>query len=181
VSAESTSPDRGATFTVDLPRAPETRLAAPASPLAERPDDRLLAGVRVLLVDVDLGIRESFQAVLESQGALVTTAASAPEALGALEQKPLDVLLFGDLATRGDTVYDLIREVTARACPVPIASISAWRLAERERALAAGFRLHLGKPLEIEVLVEAVAQLAGRSPGKAQRLRRLPGAEPTPM
>jgi hypothetical protein len=58
-----------------------------------------------------------------------------------------------------------MREVTARACPLPVASISAWRLEERERERAAGFRLHLAKPLEIGALVDAVADLAGRTRG----------------
>jgi hypothetical protein len=45
------------------------------------------------------------------------------------------------------------------------ASIPSWRLAEERRELAVGFRLHLAKPLEIGVLVNAVAKLAGRTSG----------------
>jgi CheY-like chemotaxis protein len=72
------------------------------------------------------------------------------------------VLLFGDLATR-ESIYSLAREVMVRTCPLPIASISSWRLEEKERELAAGFRLHLDKPLAIAALVGAIAELAGRT------------------
>jgi CheY-like chemotaxis protein len=127
----------------------------------------LLEGLHVVLVDHDLGLRESLRAVLETCGADVTAVATASEALAALARSRPDVLLFGDLAIPGEVVYDLVREVTAGAAPLPVASFSAWRLQERERALAAGFRLHLPQPIEIEALVSAVAGLAGRLPGAA--------------
>ncbi|MGZ4402597.1 MAG: ATP-binding protein [Gaiellaceae bacterium] len=164
VSVASAGPEPGATFTVELPRVP-ARAAPDLQPTAKRGDARMLAGVRVLLVDHDAGLRESFQTVLDDFGAEVTAVASASEALAALERGRPDVMLFGDLAMRGESVYDLMREVTARACPLPVASISAWRLEERERERAAGFRLHLAKPLEIGALVGAVADLAGRTRG----------------
>ncbi len=178
VRAESAGAERGTTFTIELPRAPAG--TAPSLPAGQRANDRLLAGVRVLIVDHDHGLRESLQSLLGEHGAEVTAVASAPEALAALERSRPDVLLFGDLATRGETVYDLVREVTARACPLPIASISAWRLEEKDRELAAGFRLHLPKPVEIGALVEAVAALAGRKQGKTPRLFALPGNGWTP-
>jgi signal transduction histidine kinase len=169
VRAESAGLERGATFTVELPHAPDGR--TPPRPLApdDRPPpsgDRPLAGVRVLLVDQNLDLRESLQLALEEHGADVMTAASAPGALAALERSRPDVLLFGDLALPSESVYDLIRELTARACPLSFASISTWRLNEQEkaRAQAAGIRLHLPKPVEIGALVEAVATLAGRAP-----------------
>ena len=80
----------------------------------------------------------------------------------ALEQSRPDVLLFGDLALQGEIAYDLMRTVTARAAPLPVASFSSWRAEDREREMAAGFRLHLAKPLDVGALVDAVADLAGR-------------------
>jgi signal transduction histidine kinase/CheY-like chemotaxis protein len=167
VRAESAGPEKGATFTVELPHAAE---AVPGRLSASEGAASLLSGIRVLLVDHDRALRESFQSVLDDYGAEVTAVGSAPEALGAIERSRPDVLLFGDLARRDDSVYELMREVTARACPLPVASISAWRL-ERERELAAGFRMHLLKPLEMGALVEAVLRLAGRPPGRAPRPR----------
>jgi CheY-like chemotaxis protein len=181
VGADSAGPERGATFTVELPHAPEARAATPGLlPERERAEGRLLAGIRVLIVDHDLLLREALQSVLDDYGAEVTAVASAPEALAALEPSRPDVLLFGDLAMHSESVYDLMREVTARACPLPVASFSSWRLEDRERELASGFRLHLAKPLQIGALVDAVADLAGRTRGKAPRLFALPDEDRAP-
>jgi signal transduction histidine kinase/CheY-like chemotaxis protein len=179
VRAHSAAAEGGATFTVELPRLSGDGAEPDLPPGGARADGRLLAGVRVLLVDHDLGLREALESVLDDYGAEVTAVASAPEALAALERSRPDALLFGDLAMRGDSVYDLMREVTARAYPLPAVSISAWRVGERERALAAGFRLHLAKPLEIGTLVNAVADVVGRTPRKrkAQALFALPDEE----
>jgi two-component system, chemotaxis family, CheB/CheR fusion protein len=175
VRADSAGLESGATFTVELPHAPQPGAGTRFLPEGEPTDGRQLAGIRVLLVDHDRGLREAFQSVLDAYGAEVTAVASASEALAALERSRPEVLLFGDLAARGESVYDLMRDVTARACPLPVASISAWRLEERERERAAGFRLHLAKPIEITDLVDAVAELAGRMPRQAPRLFALPG------
>jgi len=173
VRVESAGPDRGATFTVELPHLQGGR-GAPGLPPQDKRSDGVLAGIRVLLVDHDVGLLESLQEVLAAYGAEVRAVASATEALAELERSRPDVLLFGDLETRGESVYDLMSQVTARTCPLPVASISAWRLDEREREIAAGFRLHLAKPLEIGELVDAVANLAGRMHGNPPRLFALP-------
>ena len=171
VRADSAGPKRGATFTLELPRGTGTRAAVDLVPAHEGADARLLAGVRVLLVDHDVGIRESFQSVLEEHGAEVTAVASAAEALAALERSQPDVLLFGDLALRGGSAYDAMQMVTARAFPPPVASISAWRHEDKERDVAPSIQLHLRKPVEIATLVGAVADLAGRTPGRAGKAR----------
>ena len=103
-----------------------------------------------------------------------------PEVLATLEGLRPDVLLFGDLPAHGESVYELMREVTARACPLPVASISAWRFEERRRERAAGFQLHLAKPVDIGTLVDAVAELAGRNRGSEPTPLGVSGQEPTP-
>ncbi len=160
VSVESQGPGRGATFTIELPSRPEERGADPWR-TGQHADGRL-AGIHVLLVDQDFGLCESVQAVLETYGAEVTAVTSAPAALDDLERSRPDVLLFGDLAVPGESIADLMREVTARACPLPIASISTRNVKQRNRERGAGFRMHLTTPLEMGTLVEAVADLAGR-------------------
>jgi signal transduction histidine kinase len=178
VRAESDGCGRGARFTVELPRIAELRALPGHRSAGDCAADRVLGGVHILLVDHDLGLRESFQSALESQGAEVTAVASAAEALAALERARWDVLLLGDFELRGEGAYDLMREVTARACPLPVASISAWRLEDRERQRSAGFRLHLTKPLEMEALIDAVADLVGQMPAWRRR-RSAPVAELT--
>jgi signal transduction histidine kinase len=179
VGVENAGPNRGTTFTIELPRVADAQATHNPLATAQGAETGVLAGVRVVLVDHDLGLRESFQLALADHGAEVTAVASAPEALAALERSRPDVLLCGDLPRCGESAYELLREVMARACPIPVASISAWRLEANEDERTAGFRLHLAKPIDIAALVDAVAHLAGRKRGPA-RLFAVPREEGTP-
>jgi CheY-like chemotaxis protein len=63
--------------------------------------------------------------------------------------------------------YDLIREIratpAARIAALPAAAVTACvRDDEREKALAAGFQMHLAKPVHPAALAKAVATLARR-------------------
>ena len=159
VRVESAGGEHGATFTVDLPLS-RSEEAKPREP-GER---HLLEGIRVLVVDDDEDLRDTLKFVLEYYGAEVTVAASVAEALAALERSRPDVLL-SDLAMPGENGYDLMRTVAAREGEgaLPAAALTSYsRDEDREQALAAGFRMHLGKPIEPEALVAAVALLAGR-------------------
>ena len=117
-----------------------------------------------MLVDDDADVRDVMSSVLSECGALVTCAASAREALRLLTGgQPINVLL-SDIAMPGEDGYELIRQVRALSASVaglPAAAVTAFAGAEeRERALAAGFQMHLAKPLLPETLVNAVARLA---------------------
>jgi len=64
--------------------------------------------------------------------------------------------------------YELIRQLRLREAEggtaTPAVALTAYaRSQDRERALAAGFQLHLAKPVEPDDLVLAVAQMAGRT------------------
>ena len=124
-----------------------------------------LAGIRVLVVDDDPDMCDALQYLLSSYGAEVTTAASAAEALTALERSKPDVLL-SDVAMSGESGFDLMRKVTARQgrdAP-PAAVISGYAKGrDRAQALAAGFRAVLPKPFEPAALIALVADLAGRT------------------
>src|SRR6185436_2397630 len=61
VLAQNAGPERGATFTVELPRQPAPGIAL----VGEDASRGRLAAVRVLLVDCDVGLRESLIAVLD--------------------------------------------------------------------------------------------------------------------
>jgi hypothetical protein len=151
VRAES-GPEKGSIFTVELPLSPHE---------ARELDARLLAGVRVVLVDADEDMRIAAGAVLEHFGAGVTAVASAAAALAALESSRPHVLI-SDLSRPGEGGYDLMLKV-ARDAVVPSAALTSVGTGEaRARALAAGFRMCLTKPLDVQALVAAVATLAGR-------------------
>jgi signal transduction histidine kinase/CheY-like chemotaxis protein len=160
VRAESAGPGSGSTFTVELPRASSRGVP----PSGAHTSDRLLTGVRVLLVEHDDDVRAAFQAVLEQYGAEITAVPSAPAALTAMEGLRPDVLVFGDLAMPNGGADDLMRELESRSWPVPTVSISALKVDDRGRLSKASFQKHLEKPVGIEGLVQAVAELAGRMP-----------------
>ena len=173
VRAASEGTDRGATFTVSLPIA-----AMRASPSEGRvhptargrvPFERApnLDGVRVLVVDDEPDTRNLVAKVLQECGAMVSTVASAAEALEAFEGGPPDVLVT-DIGMPGEDGYALIRKIRARAPEqggrVPAAALTAYaRVDDRMRTLSAGFQLHVPKPVEPAELATVVATLAGRT------------------
>ncbi|HEU5323251.1 MAG TPA: response regulator, partial [Methylomirabilota bacterium] len=69
-----------------------------------------LVGVHVLVVDDDDDARQLVRTVLEYCGALVSTAATARQALHILERVTPDALL-SDIAMPGEDGYWLIREL----------------------------------------------------------------------
>ena len=133
-----------------------------------------MAGVRVLLVDDDQDICEVLQFVLEKQGAVVSVAASAAEALAALERWMPNVLL-SDIAMPGGTGYDLMRAIVARKGnrTPPAAALTAHAHGQDLReAVASGFQMLLTKPIDPEMLINAVRDLA--------RVGAARGSDPAP-
>jgi two-component system, chemotaxis family, CheB/CheR fusion protein len=81
-----------------------------------------------------------------------------------LEHTEMDVLL-ADIAMPEEDGYALIRQVRSspagRIATIPAAAVTAHaRDDERRRVLAAGFHLHLAKPLEPGQLTRTVQALA---------------------
>jgi CheY-like chemotaxis protein len=143
-------------------RAPEPE---PKHPIEGRPAAacQKLNGVRVLLVEDDPETLDMLKFVLAQCQAEVTTATSANEALQVLESSAVNVLV-SDLAMPDQDGYDLIREVRARPPErrgnIPAIALSAYtRDEDRMLALAAGFQLHLPKPVDPGELVAALAKL----------------------
>jgi CheY-like chemotaxis protein len=77
-------------------------------------------------------------------------------------------VLVTDLEMPGEDGVGLLRRarqmMTLRARRLPALALTAYgRSEDRVRALAAGFNLHLGKPVNPAELVLAVASLLGRT------------------
>lgn len=125
-----------------------------------------LPGVHVFLVADDPESRELMKTVLEYAAALVTTAASARGALGALEAIRPDVLLC-DLSSGGENPIWLIEHVHALPWGADIPAIVVTTRAardERQRLLKAGFQDHFVKPVDPWELCRRVASLVTRDP-----------------
>ncbi|MEO8181466.1 MAG: response regulator [Deltaproteobacteria bacterium] len=123
-----------------------------------------LMGLRVLLVEDDPDARELVSAVLERAGADVQSEASADEGFDAmLSFRPQ--LLVSDIAMPDQDGYSLVRRIRALdprvGGEIPCLALTAFtRAVDRERALAAGFTAHLGKPVDPARLVATVGDLA---------------------
>ncbi|MBD2357955.1 PAS domain-containing protein [Tolypothrix sp. FACHB-123] len=178
VEAESQGDGQGATFTIILPLQTQssehslliTRQLVALQERLEVPSGNItsLAGVRVLVVDDEPDIRQLFMVSLEQYGVEVTAVASANAAISTLMANPngYDVLL-SDLGLPEQDGYDLIRQVRALDAEaggqIPAAALTAYAGdAEQTEALAAGYQMHIAKPVEPGQLLYIVACLAGR-------------------
>jgi PAS domain S-box-containing protein len=137
------------------------------------PDMRPLAGVRVLLVEDDDDSRNLLTLVLSRFGAELLSVPSSSEALDLYMQKTPDVII-SDIGMSGMDGYEFIRQL--RLLPVqgsllsesadvshhviPAIALTGYAtIKDRDRALAAGYQLHLAKPIEPEDLVAAIRHL----------------------
>jgi signal transduction histidine kinase len=170
--ARATSPGvgKGATFTVSLPAAVEdegaVRVGSTPFPAVRMPDGAL-SGVQLMVVDDEADARLLVEDILRAAGARVVSAASAREAMLKFAQAQPDLLL-SDIGMPDENGYDLVRQV--RSLPiengggVPAIALTAFaRPEDRSRALAAGFQLHLAKPVEQGELLAAISSLLARA------------------
>ncbi|MBD1914077.1 PAS domain S-box protein [Leptolyngbya sp. FACHB-8] len=161
VWAESPGPSLGATFIIRLPiNRGGQKQSFQTKPLEKGAD---LTGIQVLVVDDDADMRELASFILTNAGAQVMTADSAMQVLPLLNQSLPDLLLC-DIGMPEMDGYSLIRQIRKWA-PEQGGSIPAIALTayageiNQQQALAAGFQMHISKPIEPEELVQAIAQL----------------------
>jgi PAS domain S-box-containing protein len=169
VSVERATEDQGVIFTVELPlrrkgfNAAEAESARPGAKNRASAGLTSLAGVRVLIVDDVADARELLTMILNRAGAEAAAVASAAEALKALQRTRVD-LLVSDIGMAEEDGYALIRKVRKLAPEeggtIPALAVTANARAEdRARALAAGFQLHMAKPIDPAELTAVIAQM----------------------
>jgi len=168
VQAQSGGEGKGATFTIDLPTvaALEIDASIEGDRLLPLPMDSL-DHVRVLLIDDDRDARDLSLAVLEQCGARVKAVSSGAEAIASLLDTPNDRLphvIVSDLGMPGRDGYQLIRQIRAidsERGRIPAVAVTGYATADDvQRALAAGFQVHISKPMDPAAFVAAVADLA---------------------
>jgi two-component system CheB/CheR fusion protein len=173
VEADSAGAGKGATFSITLPmmraskRVVEGATVAIAADSKARDggDDERIKGVRILVVDDDVGTRDAVAGILGEMGAAVSVAESAVEAMGALAASEFQVLVC-DISMPSEDGYSLIRRVRALGVAAggntPALALTALASEDdRRRSLAAGFQMHLTKPVTGERLAAAIADLSG--------------------
>ena len=189
VSAESGGHNQGSTFTVDLPLAVERRDPARAEQRKleiERRRRRTnmdairLDGVFVLVVEDDDDSRSLVGTMIEAHGAEVQYASSTVEALQLLEKLACEAqdrtstaaarlpdLLVSDIGMPDKDGYELLLKLRTltpeRGGQIPAIALTGYATRkDRERALSAGYQLHLAKPVEQSDLIAAITTLVGR-------------------
>ncbi|MGH9766642.1 MAG: ABC transporter substrate binding protein [Blastocatellia bacterium] len=187
VEAASDGPGCGATFTVTLPQHADqsetfTQQQSRAAPAREvKTEDVIpldlvpsLAGVRVLVVDDQEEARLLLMAALGECGAQVMAVSSGVEALAILADPPggerPDVLIL-DIAMPDEDGYMVLEKVraleaergVAQSSQIPAIALTALgRSEDRLKAFAAGFRMHVAKPVEPAELAMVIASLVDR-------------------
>ncbi|XHX79793.1 MAG: ATP-binding protein [Stenomitos frigidus ULC029] len=172
VQVESPGEGQGATFRVNLPLMKDNGNQVKSAEKTLLPVDAVspLKHVRVLVVDDETDAREVLVFILEQAGAIVTSVASAVEALQALTAIEIDVLI-SDIGMPTMDGYMLMQQVIAqfaeksglpsanKPLPKAIALTAYAGEINQRKVLAAGFQRHLSKPIEPATLVAAIASL----------------------
>ena len=177
VRAESDGLGRGSTFTVLLPKkmSPSETSCLDSvftnNPAAVEPDVPNLDGHCILIVDDDPNTLEVLNETLISFGAQTIACSSAAEAMICIEnQKLRPDILVSDIAMPGQDGYVLIRTIRGlagnRNRSIPALALTAYASeGDVNRALSAGFDLHLAKPFDNFRLGRALANLIKRRTG----------------
>jgi CheY-like chemotaxis protein len=169
VRAESEGEKRGSRFVVTLPvGGAESSGAWPRVPREPKreplPGLTPLGGVRVLLVDDDPEALTLAESILLRAGAQVRGCSSAADAFRELRRWRPDVLV-SDIEMPGEDGYSLIRRVRELTRDdgggVPAIALTAYgRTQDRVRSLAAGYSMHVPKPVDPSELTAIVASVA---------------------
>lgn len=154
IAATSEGPGLGAAFTVRLP------LAATSETPATGDGDGVHTGRkrRVLLVDDNRDAADSMSILLEMSGHEVTIAYDGMEAIHAAARVRPDVALI-DLAMPGMdgfAVIHALRGMPALANTRYVALTGFGQASDREQTKAAGFDVHLVKPVELDLLLKVM-------------------------
>jgi CheY-like chemotaxis protein len=162
LTAESAGKGGGAILTLELPMAAKAAkialvVAPGAAPEPHASVKHPLNNVRILVVEDDPDARELLCTLLESEGVLVTSAASAEEAMERFAETRPDILL-SDIGLPGEDGCSLMRRVRALGPEgggsLPAVAITAYGSGEDvRRVLGAGFDKHLCKPAEPEEML----------------------------
>jgi two-component system, chemotaxis family, CheB/CheR fusion protein len=186
VTAESEGDGQGASFTVIIPiLTVSSRTSAPTAgdvsaersvygtehyegsadkqDLELKPD--ILKGVRVLAVDDQADTRDLIILALTRYGAEVRACTSAIEACKMIQVWKPKVIV-SDIGMPGEDGYDFMRKIRALAPEsggqIPAVALTGYAgAADESKAYAAGYQVHMTKPVALRDLAATIAKLAG--------------------
>ena len=155
VAASSPGVGKGSEFVVSLPIAPASVLAVSTVTTLDPVFNRL----HVLIAEDDVDSAAAVTAILRLHGCETQTAGTAAECLRITSEWPTDVLVC-DIGLPDDDGYGLLRRLRCQPAGehIPAIALTAYaRPEDRTRALAAGFRAHLSKPLDPASLLREIS------------------------
>ncbi len=163
IQAHSFGEGQGSTFRVRLPQLKDEIMKDELMDEHPMVNPATLSNLRILVVDDDPDSREFVAFVLEAEGAIVTTTASALEALESMSRCQPDVLI-SDIGMPQMDGYQLMREINARfvSAKTPLKAIALTAYAgeaDQQQALSAGFQMHVSKPVDPSAIVAAIVSL----------------------
>jgi signal transduction histidine kinase/CheY-like chemotaxis protein len=159
VTAASPGLGKGATFTVRLPAAEAPEKSEPLQELSRVPPP---PGMRVLVIEDGDDAREMLQAMLKLHGHEVRTAGTGLAGVAEAERYEPDVVLL-DIGLPDIDGYEVARRLRGMASgsAMRLVALTGYGQSEDEAAAyAAGFDLHVTKPVDPEALANILARLA---------------------
>jgi CheY-like chemotaxis protein len=166
VRARSAGIGQGSEFEIVLPLLAEDLRVAPTPGLPTRPAELRSSARRVLVVEDNPDAQQALSFLLQLWGHEVLLADDGAAGIrSALEFRP-DIALV-DLGLPTVDGYEVARQVRAtlgNASPLLIALTGYGAPEQRSQALAAGFDLHIVKPVEPERLAALLEEYAARAP-----------------
>jgi signal transduction histidine kinase/ActR/RegA family two-component response regulator len=162
VEAQSEGEGQGSTFVVRLPLVPEARAreAEEGRHLSRAPAAR-----RILLIDDSDDVREMLKELLESLGHDVSIAEDGLQGVERARELRPDVALV-DIGLPGIDGYEVARRLHAddpETPPYTIALTGYGSPEAKARAKAAGFDLHMTKPVDLKKLIELIQRSKPRA------------------
>ena len=175
IKAESEGKDQGLKFTVTLSLIPNEIERNNGEAIIYKSDRELkldiplkLDGLHILVVDDEVDTLNLLTVVFAEYGAKVTTATSASQAIELIKSLHPDILI-SDIGMPNEDGYTLVKKVreldNQQAREMPAIALTAYVSKEdNQQAISSGFQMHLSKPVETNLLITAVAKLAGKMP-----------------
>ncbi len=131
-----------------------------------RPPDLRMKGLRILLVDDDMGICSTLSEMLEAEGCVVETASDGEEALRRLETRPVDVVLT-DVVMPNMDGHELFVNLRKRHPTLPVLMMTAFHYDKDhiiKRSRLEGLEgVIFKKPVDPERLRQVLLEVTGRA------------------
>jgi signal transduction histidine kinase/ActR/RegA family two-component response regulator len=161
VSAESDGEGKGSTFRIVLPVGRSMSLQSEkGAPM--QPDKETARHLNILVVEDDLESRDLIDVILKQGNGTVRCASTAAEAVDILKDWKPDIII-SDIGMPLEDGYQFMMRLRSdpNTRQIPAIALTAYAsVADRDKALNAGFQSHLAKPIDPYDLLQAVADLS---------------------